>query len=97
MRIDKILEIIRPGEEWSLHKSDYEGLIWHSNTPKPTLVEIKAAWPKVQEILAKNRADAILKRQVDSLVNEHMHALANEDEASAADIRAKIKEIKGKL
>lgn len=42
MDIPKILQLIRPGEEWSLSGTEYDGLVWHSATPKPTLEAIEA-------------------------------------------------------
>jgi hypothetical protein len=40
MNIPIILEMIRPGEEWILNGDTYKGLIWLSNTSKPTEKEI---------------------------------------------------------
>jgi hypothetical protein len=37
-----------PGEQWSLNANDYDTLIWHDDTPKPTQAELDAAWPQVQ-------------------------------------------------
>lgn len=44
MDIPLILSYLRPGEEWSLDGEEYSGLIWHSNTVKPTEAELFAAW-----------------------------------------------------
>lgn len=37
-----------PGSQWTLDGDDYNGLVWLSNTPKPTQAELDAAWPQVQ-------------------------------------------------
>ena len=36
------------GSEWTLDGENYDGLIWLSDTPKPTQAELDAAWPEVQ-------------------------------------------------
>ena len=43
-----ILSMEYPGAEWTLDGSDYSGLTWLSDTPKPTQAELDAAWPAVQ-------------------------------------------------
>jgi hypothetical protein len=45
MNISKVLQYMRPGEEWSLDGDSYEGLTWLSDTPKPTEKQIKDAEP----------------------------------------------------
>ena len=32
------------GSEWTLNGDEYSGLIWLSNTPKPTQAELDAQW-----------------------------------------------------
>jgi hypothetical protein len=43
-----VLEAIRPGAQWSLDGSDYSGLTWLDDSPKPTQAELDAAWPQVE-------------------------------------------------
>jgi hypothetical protein len=64
MDISSILLKIRPNEEWSLSGDDYNTLIWHSDTNKPTLEEIKAGEVLlVDEQIAKaEQKAAILER-----------------------------------
>lgn len=45
MNISLILNYMRPGEEWALNGESYAGLIWLSDTAKPTEKEIKDAEP----------------------------------------------------
>lgn len=33
-----------PSAEWSLSGNDYDTLVWHGPSPKPTLAELQAAW-----------------------------------------------------
>lgn len=40
MDYSRILSFIRPGEEWTVTGTEYEDIIWHSNTDKPSLDEI---------------------------------------------------------
>lgn len=41
MDIANILTYLRPGETWSLNGDSYDGLVWLSDTKKPTLQEIE--------------------------------------------------------
>ena len=43
-----VLAAIRPGARWSLDGSDYAGLTWLDDSPKPTQAELDEAWPQVQ-------------------------------------------------
>ena len=43
------------GAQWTLSGNDYDTLIWHDDTPKPTQAELDAAWPAVQQA----QADAV--------------------------------------
>jgi len=36
-----------PNKQWSLNGTDYSGLIWLSESPKPTQAELDAQWPTV--------------------------------------------------
>lgn len=48
MNIPVTLQYLRPNEEWVLDGSDYSGLTWVSDTPKPSEAELLKAWPKAQ-------------------------------------------------
>ena len=50
-----VLSANYPDSEWVLDGSAYEGLIWLSDTPKPTQQELDDAWPAVQQA----RQDAV--------------------------------------
>ena len=63
MNIPVILEYIRPSEEWTLDGDDYEGLTWLSETPKPTLKEIEAAYPLAQADAASKVAAAVAAKE----------------------------------
>jgi len=43
----KILGQKYVGQEWALNGDNYDGLIWLSDTPKPTQAELDAYWPEV--------------------------------------------------
>jgi len=47
MDIAKTLLLGYPESKWSLDGDTYDGLIWLSNTPKPTEEELKAKWQEV--------------------------------------------------
>ena len=42
-----ILSTNYAGKEWSLDGYDYAGLIWLSDSPKPTQAALDAQWPQV--------------------------------------------------
>lgn len=42
-----ILAANYPNSEWALDGDNYDGLVWLSDTPKPTQAELDAAWPQV--------------------------------------------------
>jgi len=54
MMIDytKILIEKYPGAEWTLYGDDYEGLVWLSDTPKPSKKVLDGLWSEVQQIIA---------------------------------------------
>lgn len=43
-----ILKANYPNCEWTLNGDEYDGLVWLSDTPKPSQAELDAAWPQVQ-------------------------------------------------
>lgn len=47
------------GAQWSLSGNDYDTLIWHDDTPKPSQAELDAAWPAVQQA----QADAVAAKE----------------------------------
>jgi hypothetical protein len=57
MDITKILAAKYPDSQWTILKSDYEGLTWLSDTPKPTKKQLEDLWPTVKaELEAKSQA-----------------------------------------
>ena len=59
MDISQILTLNYKGQEWHLVGDDYAGLNWLSDTPKPTLAELKKQWPEVEAAVAKIVQDKI--------------------------------------
>jgi hypothetical protein len=57
MDISAILTSKFLDSEWTLNGDDYSGLIWLSETPKPTEQQLLSFWPAVQsELQAKEQA-----------------------------------------
>jgi hypothetical protein len=53
----KILTYNYAGSEWALDGDFYEGLVWFSNTQKPTKEELDALWESTQaQELAKKQS-----------------------------------------
>jgi hypothetical protein len=52
-----ILSINYVGSQWQLAGESYDGLIWYSDTPKPTQAELDALWESTQAtVVAKEQA-----------------------------------------
>lgn len=56
MDISKVLTMGYPGEEWSLAGDNYEGLVWHSQSKKPSLEDIEAMHQSLTESGAYEQA-----------------------------------------
>jgi len=48
-----------PTAQWSLSGNDYDTLVWHDDTPKPSQAELDAAWPAVQQARQQKQTDAL--------------------------------------
>ena len=48
MNISEILAKKYPNTEWVLEGLDYSGLIWLSDTPKPTEKQLQGQWAQVE-------------------------------------------------
>lgn len=57
-----ILETKYKGNQWTLHGDSYEGLIWHSDTPKPTREELDSQWEEVLSIQKQNQCKNTAKQ-----------------------------------
>ena len=44
MRLDIVLNYLRPESQWSLDGNSCNGLIWHDDDTPPTLEECETAW-----------------------------------------------------
>jgi hypothetical protein len=55
MDIAQILSKRYPDAEWTLNGDDFSGLVWHSDSTKPTLAELEALAPEVQAEIAGER------------------------------------------
>lgn len=94
MNIALILTTNYPDAQWSLDGDDYSGLVWLSDTPKPT----KAS-------LEKQSAQVEYQAEVDAITQQRLHAYQNESDPiymeaqrdpsrTIAEWEAKIEEIK---
>jgi hypothetical protein len=76
-----ILTLKYEGSEWTLNGDDYSGLIWHSDSPKPTKATLDGLWESVQ---------AEIEAEKESKINAKLSAIIKlaalgltEDEAKA--------------
>jgi hypothetical protein len=49
--------------EWTLNGDDYEGLIWLSDTTKPTKKQLDDLWQSTLAAVEKKKSDQIAARQ----------------------------------
>jgi hypothetical protein len=65
MTIDytKILAKKYPNAEWTLNGDDYSGLIWLSDTPKPTKKTLDELWLEVKQIIESEQAEKQAARE----------------------------------
>ena len=59
----QILSINYAGKEWTLNGDSYNGLVWLSDTPKPTQVELDALWESTQAAVAAQKAQALAVKE----------------------------------
>ena len=79
MDISLVLSRRYPDAEWTLNGDSYAGLTWLSEGNAPTLAEIEALWPAVQQEIAVEaqakidaKASAIAKLQALGLTVEEV-------------------------
>jgi hypothetical protein len=78
----EILTLNYPTAQWSLHGNTYDGLIWHSDTTKPTQAELDALWESTQATVAAKeqaakdvKASALAKLAALGLTQDEVKAL----------------------
>jgi hypothetical protein len=76
-----ILTINYAGKEWSLSGNSYDGLVWLSDTPKPTQSELDALWESTQAAVAA-KAQAAIDTKASALAKLAALGL-NQDEVKA--------------
>ncbi len=54
MDIPAILNAKFPESNWTLDGDDYEGLIWLSDSKKPTKEILEKLWPEIELVLKKD-------------------------------------------
>ena len=51
------------GNQWTLNGDDYTGLIWLSDTPKPTKAKLDSLWAEVQQEIEDEQTSKVVARQ----------------------------------
>lgn len=51
------------GNEWTLNGDDYDGLVWLSDTAKPTKTKLDSLWAEVQQEIADETNAKLAARQ----------------------------------
>ena len=94
-----VLRRLHPGGEWTLNGDDYSGLVWHSETAKPTKASLDAAWPQVQHEDAVEAIRQARQRRY-TVETDPMFMKAQRDEedgVTMADWKAAVAAIKADL
>lgn len=94
MNIPDILGMNYPGSEWTLEGSEYAGLNWLSDTPKPTKAALEKQWPGVQyqtelNAVAEQRRTAY-QLESDPLAFKYQETELAEDKAAWLAKKAEI-------
>jgi hypothetical protein len=88
MDIVQILTHSFKGAEWVLNGTDYSGLVWLSESKKPTEKELEALWPTVQYEVAYAQVERARQQAYretsDALFFEYQRGDATEAEWLAA-------------
>jgi len=89
----QIISVNYAGSRWTLDGNSYDGLTWHSNTPKPTQAELDALWESTHNTFANQRADAN-RHNAYVAESDPLFFKAQRGEGTMADWEAKVAEIK---
>ena len=88
-----VLSANYPTSEWVMNGDNYDGLIWLSDTDKPTQAELDAAWPQVnynnQVALVEAARLVAYEQQSDPLYFKWQRGDATEAEWRAAVAKVK--------
>jgi hypothetical protein len=90
MNIPKILNLIRPDDEWTLRGTTIDDLEWHSATPKPTLEELEAGQAQLDALSYRGKRAAEYPA-----VGDQLDALWKGGDA-VTEMLAKIQAVKAK-
>lgn len=77
-----VLEANYQGAQWSITGNDYDTLVMHDDTPKPSQADLDAAWPAVQQ--AQTDAAAAREAAKQSAIDKLAALGLTVDEISAA-------------
>lgn len=87
-----------PDAQWSLNGDNYSGLVWHSDTSKPTKKTLDDAWPQVQYeqqlAAAKAARQARYEAETDPL---YFKAMRGDDDVTVDDWKAAVAAIQADL
>lgn len=79
-----VLQTNFPGAQWTLSGNDYDTLIWHDDTPKPSQQELDDAWPTVQynqqRAAIENQRKAAYQQEADPLFFSYQRGETTEQE-----------------
>ena len=93
MDIARVLQVIRPNSLWSLNGSEYRGLDWKDDSPKPTEKEIKDAWKDIEQDLIKERIQR-RRREDYQLESDPLFFKYQRGDAEKSEWLDKVQEIK---
>jgi chlorite dismutase len=85
-----------PNYKWVLEGESYDGLIWNSNSKKPTKDELDSFWDEIQK---EQSNISVNRKRIDAYRNESdpLFFKAQRGEATMQEWQAKVAEIKARF
>jgi hypothetical protein len=92
-----VLNAIRPGTEWTLDGSDYSGLTWLDESPKPTKKTLDDAWPQVEYQQQHDAVESARRARYQAETDGLYFVAMREDTPNLTAWRAAVEQIKAEM
>ena len=94
---EAVLLSIRPGAQWSITGTDYSGINWLDDSPKPTKKTLDDAWPQVKYERDKAAVEAQRRARYQAESDGLYFEAMREDTPDLSAWRAAVAQIKADL
>jgi len=92
-----VLSDLYPNAAWALDGTDYSGLVWLDDSPKPTKKKLDAAWPQVKYQRDKAAVEAQRRARYQAETDGLYFEAMREDTPNLDAWRAAVEQIKADL